>query len=362
MRPLVLRTAVLLWFLGAPAAENPTPPIAIREVQEVRLIRLPVLLDEQKTGACDGVGQADLEVTEDGLAVEVTHLEPTRLAATHAIVLDSSHSMLDALQLAKRSAVEYIEKLPSHEPALVATIDDSLVLHSPLSTDRAAAKEALAWIETGWGTRLWDAIHEVVGYLRSMPRRKILILLSDGCDNEGRSSISPQEALELAAQTATLTVFPIGLDVPLRCPTSGESPEPGLRALAETTGGEYHRLGSKSDLPTVFREIRDRLDREMYVTYRPPPFGEGPKDRPQIYERRWRRLKVRLSGHRGCRAKLAGPPVRLEQAAVLPLPDAGPPSFVVDPGKRVIRGELSDVTERRPGDSTVPTSAWVAPG
>ena len=84
--------------LGFPADHSAEPEASLEERVRVRSVRIPILLDEKSPGGCDAV-QADwIEIVEDGRGVRASHLEPRRLRTSHAILIDTSRSMVDDLQ------------------------------------------------------------------------------------------------------------------------------------------------------------------------------------------------------------------------------------------------------------------------
>ena len=277
-----------------------------------RLVRVPVLLEERAPGGCEGLAPNDIQLLEDGQAVEVTHVEPKRLQAVHAILVDTGPSMLATLQAARGSTAAYVESLPSEEPALLATFDDQLILRSGLSTSRERFHHGLECIETGRGSRIWDSLDRLIRYLASRPERKILVLLTDGCETSGRSTRTPAEVVAAAARTESLIVFPVGLNMPARCKESGENPLRNLELLAARTGGEFFLLTDGSGLMSIMAGIRTRTDHERYVTYKPLAFGRGPKDEPSKRDFRWRKRKIRFAVKKPCTISIAGPAERYE--------------------------------------------------
>ncbi|MCP3982488.1 MAG: VWA domain-containing protein [bacterium] len=341
-----LPALAIVTILAGPRAAEPAD-----EHVEVRLVRLPVLLQERAgPGSCDGLGADRIEVVEDGLAVPAEHLEPKRLDAVHAILLDTSQSMLDSLQEARRAARKYVASLPPEEPALLATFDDSLLLHAPMSTDRGMFNDRLDWIETAWETNYWDATLQTIDYLGSRPERKVLVTITDGCDSGRPEAPATESVIERAVRTESLIVFPVGLALPVSCGRElRDNPADPLKRLAAATGGEFHSIDSAEDLRSVLPAIRDRMERERYVTYRPVPFGDGPKDHPAQHDRRRRNVDVRWTDKklkRRCRISLAGSRVRFEGRSDLRADGDAAVAFRRDERSTgVFRGRMRDIVE-----------------
>ncbi len=206
---ILLMVAVSILVISAPAADTVTDPVEAHA--RARLVRLPVILEERSEGGCDGITPDQIKVTEDRVVVQTTHFEPKRLETVHAILVDTGFEMLEAVLETRRMVEAHLRNLPWDEPALLATFDDDLVLRSPLSRSRSRFVEALQWIEVGWDSPLWDSTGQLIDYLASRPERKVLLLLTDGCQPERRGVADPTSVIDAASRVDSLVVFPVRL-------------------------------------------------------------------------------------------------------------------------------------------------------
>jgi hypothetical protein len=316
---------------------------AFEERVDVRRVHLPVYLVSKEPGGCAGVSASDVKLTEDGAELPVLHLDPGRMPAEHVVLLDSSGSVASRLQNVKAAARAYALSLPRTEPAMLASADDDLLLHSPMTTDRERFVQAVDELSIGFQSHLWDGLQQMIRYLAPRGRRSVIVLLSDGCDTDPLGAAELRDVIESAARVPTLTVHAIGLDLPRRCEGTAMDPREALGELARGTGGRFFDLRSPSEVPGVFRRIRARLDEERFVSYAPPRFGEGPKDRAAEHRQRWRRVALSLRSRPQCRIRSASGPWRLESAAPsrTPRETAGP--FIYDADTGLLQGTLTDV-------------------
>ncbi len=335
-RVALVAVAILTAAAAADAGRGlPTAPDADRV--EVRLSRMPVRFEPRAPGACDHPEPSWVEVTEDGAPVRVVHLERRRLPAVHAVLVDSSTSMLPNLDEAKRAVEAYVDLVPEGEPVLLATFDDTLVLVSGASTDRARLERALDRIDAGGETMLWRSMRDVLDYLATFPERKVLVVITDGCDTGQRYNVRPLDVIGDAGKVENLTVFPIGLDLPRRCPGTtgiGLDPRMSIHALAMSTGGEAADVRRASELEERFLRIQDRLAHEGYVTY-VPPANEAPGGH---------RIRVRSAAHAACGIVSAGPEMRFDplRGPVATASGSPPASLALSPeGDRLV-GSLPD--------------------
>jgi len=200
----------------------------------------------------------------------------------HDIVLlvDTSTSMdatdfstparrLTRLDAAKEVLRRFVAAREEDRLALIAFAGIPYVL-SPLSGDHRWLAEQLDTLRTGMldidGTAIGDALASAVNRLReSEAKTKLVVLLTDGIQNAG--SLEPLDAAEAAAALG-IRVYTVGAQAEEVVERGffgqvftrpAEIDEPGLRAIAEKTGGKYFRARDMESLEKVYEEI-DELE------------------------------------------------------------------------------------------------------
>lgn len=241
-----------LFFLPLPAALR---------VSAVALLAL-ALMGPQSIHARDSseVEGIDIVLTLDlSGSMQASDIRPNRFAATQAVV-DS-----------------FIRRRPNDRIGAVVFGREAYTL-MPLTTDKAALREAIAQLELGaidgQGTAIGNALGTALNRLRrSHAKSKVVILLTDGDSNSG--NITPEQAAELA-HTMQVKVFTIlmgqsdearvqhGRDLfgqPIwdrgNFPVNPEL----LQSIAQDTGGEYFSVSDRAGLERSFHSILDRLEK-----------------------------------------------------------------------------------------------------
>lgn len=178
------------------------------------------------------------------------------------------------LDLVKKLFGDFIEGRRGDRVGLIL-FGTRAYLQAPLTFDRSTVRiwldEALIGI-AGKDTALGDAIGLAVKRLRQRPAEsRVLVLITDGANTAGE--ISPQTAAKLAAEEH-VKVYTIGIGAdPKQGGVAGlfglnpglDLDEPALKAIAESTGGEYFRARNGEEL----QRISDSLDRLEPVEQKP---------------------------------------------------------------------------------------------
>ena len=143
-------------------------------------------------------------------------------------------------------------------------------LQTPLTFDRKTVRTLLEETPLGIAggkTAIGDAIGLAVKRLQSRPAaNRVLVLLTDGVNNVGE--VDPKQAAKLAAQEG-IRIYTIGfgaeeMTVPgflfnRSVNPSAELDIETLTAIAETTGGIFHRAKSSQELEAIY-EALDELE------------------------------------------------------------------------------------------------------
>lgn len=191
------------------------------------------------------------------------------------LAMDISGSMLaedfkpNRLVVAKDVAIDFIKKRPFDRIGLVVYEGDALTL-CPMTTDHKFLIERFKNAESGIikdGTAIGMGLATAVNRLReSEAKSKVIILLSDGVNNQG--NIDPTTAAEIAKEFG-IRVYTIGIGkngdapFPMRDPFGRtqrvmmpvEIDEQLMENISEMTGGKYFRATDREKLENIYSEI-----------------------------------------------------------------------------------------------------------
>ena len=195
------------------------------------------------------------------------------------LALDISSSMLardfqpDRIEAAKDLAIQFISGRRHDRIGLVVYSGESFT-QCPLTTDYSVVINMFRDVKVGLiedGTAIGNGLATAVNRLKdSDAKSKVIILLSDGVNNQGE--ISPATAAELA-QTFGIRVYTIGVGSMGTAPYPMQTPfgtqirnvpveidEETLQDIAFKTDGEYFRATDNNKLKQIYEQI-DQLEK-----------------------------------------------------------------------------------------------------
>jgi Ca-activated chloride channel homolog len=249
----------------------------------------------------DGHKRLLRDVTRDRITVLdggqwITNLtsfgENSDLPLRLALLIDCSDSMRKGFLKERAAAQAFVERMLRPDIDSLALIDfagQSTISEMPHASANLI-NARISSFEPAGHTALYDAIYEASARLQmnnagQQPMRRVMILLSDGEDNDSRHGRA--EALEMA-QRGDVVIYAITAHS-RRYEYQGDAI---LRRIAEVTGGRAFILSSFDHVEKVFAEIESELRTQYSMTFRPPAPEECGFHRLQV-QYQDRKMKVR---------------------------------------------------------------------
>ena len=181
------------------------------------------------------------------------------------LALDGSGSMTRSAEAARSAALAFVHSLRKEDPLGVMVFADKVALSHDLSTKRELSEEAVQAYETNGGTALYDALGEAVARLKTVNGRRVVVLVTDGRDENaasngpGSSRTWEQALAEVSAVEAT--VYAIGIGTARR----SRAARTGCRA--DRWRGLLHqrRQRARSQLPPHRRRTAAALSDRLHL-------------------------------------------------------------------------------------------------
>jgi VWFA-related protein len=152
------------------------------------------------------------------------------------IVLDASNSMRNKIDHARKAISSFLRmSLPGDEFFLITVQDHPELAHAFTADDEAIASEMAGIQPRGW-TALYDGMYLGINHLKRAARgRRVLLVLSDGGDNNSRFTESDMKNL---IRESDVRIFTISI----------LERSPSVEKLADQSGGRAFRVHKLEDL------------------------------------------------------------------------------------------------------------------
>jgi VWFA-related protein len=287
---------IVLCLIGGFLLRTPAQTPADQDVEVIRtqtdLTNLPFSVSDKNNRYLTTLKESDIRVLEDGVVQKLfTFQQETDQPLAIAFLIDVSGSEERTLPQEKAAARTFIENVikSSKDQAAIIPFEGYAHLEQPLTRNVIGIYRALELVDvavpsymgsapalTGivskpgtvgppleGQTSIWDAIaltSRQVLARSDRPRRRAIILLTDGQDTSSR--LARSAAIAQAIESETI-IYAIGI---------GDSRQGGvdkgkLNDVAESTGGRAFFPKKEDDLKAAFAEIERELRSQYLVAY-----------------------------------------------------------------------------------------------
>ena len=226
---------------------------------------------------------------ESDFALLDNHLPPaevysftqqTNLPLRVGLLIDTSSSIRSRFDFEQNAATEFLLSVlrPSIDRAFVMGFDVSPDLVQTFTNNGDLLSTGIHRLSPGGGTALYDAVYtachdQMLPILPPPLVRKVIILLSDGDDNQSHATLD--DAVKMC-QRADTTVYAISTnDSPSR-----DRGDDVLKAMATVTGGRAFYPPRMEQVANSFQTIQEELRSQYSLVYKPADFKADGAFRP----------------------------------------------------------------------------------
>ena len=213
--------------------------------------------------------QNDFEVLDNDKPQPITIFDNEVQPITVIVMLDTSGSMTESLDLLRAAARDFVIRLLPADKARVGAFNDKIQFSERFTSNRDELVSDIGNLDYGNGTKLWDAITASIDELKSIEGRRVVLVFTDGDDTASRSSLG--NVIE-RSRAEEVMVYAIGLESNY---FNGQrmvksKPDRGLRKLADETGGGYFELEKTDQLGPTFTHVATELHSQYVIGFAPP--------------------------------------------------------------------------------------------
>ena len=178
---------------------------------DTTLVSIPVTVLDRSGKFIPYLTKCDFHIYEDGVMQEVAEFSAVESPFHVVLLLDTSNSTRFKMDEIQEAALAFINQLRSQDKVMVVSFDSNVRTHCQFTSDREVLRRAIYETRTGGGTKLYDAVDQVVNErLNQIQGRKAIVLFTDGVDTSSRHA-SARSNIELVEESDVL-VYPIQYD------------------------------------------------------------------------------------------------------------------------------------------------------
>ena len=270
---------------------------------DTALVTVPVTVMDRYGRYVPLLRREQFRILENGVEQKIAYFATTDSPFSVILLIDTSGSTQFRLEDIQKAAIDFVDKLKATDSVMVMSFDDRIQVQCKATTDREEIQRAIRRTRTGGGTRLYDAVDDILKkQLATIPGRKAVVLFTDGVDTTSHRA-SYESTVRLAEEsdapiysvdydTSGGGTNNIGLPIPggrgtvigpfPRIPGTTGGSMPGdyrnavryLHALADTTGGRFYSGDSMFGIAQAFTWIAEELGRQYSLGYYPTTPGK----------------------------------------------------------------------------------------
>jgi len=236
-------------------------PVIVRPLANLRLdvemVQIPVSVTDVLGHPLIQLTKGDFRLFEDDVELPIKAFSVVDAPISAVLVFDSSRSMKPRIAEARAAVEQFLKtSMPGDEFALVRFSDKAEVT-APFTQDVGEISRQLSFVEPHGWTALYDAACLAAHQMKKASNnRRVLVIFSDGADNNSRYSES--ELIAILRES----------DVRVYAASIFEKPR-SLEHIAEDSGGRALWVKKLDDLPAAVETLSRQIRSEYMLGYTP---------------------------------------------------------------------------------------------
>src|SRR2546423_11103775 len=218
---------------------------------DTTLISVPVSVMDRDGKYIPDLTKDDFHVWENGVEQRVAYFASTEKPFTVALLIDTSGSTRFRLGEIQDAAIAFVEQLRADDRVMVVSFSDKIRVLAQPTNDRNAPRYAIRQTEPGAGTRLYDAVDQVINNsFNRIEGRKAIVLFTDGVDTSSKNAT--YESTVRDAEELDALIYPVeyntATDMGVGWPGSGGSRRGGGSSGGRGGGNPNGNGGGSGDV------------------------------------------------------------------------------------------------------------------
>ncbi len=178
---------------------------------DTTLVSLPVSVMDRDGKYIPNLGKDDFRIWEDGVEQRVAYFASTEKPFTVALMIDTSGSTRFKLGEIQDAAITFVDQLRADDRVMVVSFSDKIRVLAQPTNDHNTLRNAIRQTEPGSGTRLYDAVDQVINKeLKNIEGRKAIVLFTDGVDTTSKHAHYEDNIRD--AEELDALIYPVEFD------------------------------------------------------------------------------------------------------------------------------------------------------
>lgn len=233
------------------------------------LVTIPASVVDAQGKAIVDLKLEDFELRVDGETRSLSDLSRAETPVHMVILFDNSMSLLQAREFEKQAATKFLSRvLRPIDQAAIYSIYTYPILSQPFTND---VRKLIRTIERfpvpeDGATALFDTLARAADYLRPLPGRKVIVIVSDGADTVSELNFDQTMQHVLLSDSQ---VYAVQTGQVENANLYNLAAFRRLQEFAGQTGGAVYVPKGSSDLDTAFAQIAADLSQQYVLSYYP---------------------------------------------------------------------------------------------
>jgi VWFA-related protein len=238
-------------------------PLTIVETSDVTSVGVDAAVQDARGHYVGGLDASRFVLQEDGEPQTIDTVASDAPPATFTLLIDSSQSMSANVRFVRQAAAQLVGYLRDQDQIVIAPFRKGIVAITGPTRDRTTIADAVSAVRPQGGTAIVDALQQVSERTAEREGRRVVVLVTDGYDEDSRLTYQTTLASLKASQ---VTVYVVGIGGVAGVSLKGEQM---LRRIAAETGGRAYFPWNAKELAEAHAAIAADVQHRYRLTYTP---------------------------------------------------------------------------------------------
>ncbi len=239
------------------------PPFEVNDKTEVTSILLETGVYDKAGRFISSLDPSVFAVRENEVAQKIDLVARETLATHMVLLVDNSQSMSRTMDFVRLAAERLAGALRKRDTVIVAPFNSHIGTITGPTNDAPTIAQAISTMHAAGGTAFLDVLRESTHLLEGMDGRRAIILITDGYDENSKSTIAD---VIREAEAANVTIYVVGIGGVAGISLRGED---ALRRVANETGGRIFFPPREPDLVGIADSVATDAHSRYLITYTP---------------------------------------------------------------------------------------------